>query len=140
MGIEVPGVPALQPYSASSVADLSGRLTDASGCDDDSGIFNTGSAVVQALIEAIPILAGLECDLGFLDLGACAGRSPLTTKSVFPSYFCETRSRRSGFSFMDYAWQYNNPPNPADAAMGPQAYDHHLYYRFAQVFLGITAV
>jgi hypothetical protein len=84
LGIEVPEVPALPPYSASSVADLSGRLTDACG-GDDSGIFSTGSAVVQALIEAIPILVELEVELGFLNLGACVGRSPLTTKLVFPS-------------------------------------------------------
>jgi hypothetical protein len=37
------------------------------------------------------------------------------------------------FSFMDILWQYNNPPNPSDAAIGPQAYDHHLYYRLVQV-------
>jgi hypothetical protein len=34
---------------------------------------------------------------------------------------------------MDILWQYNNPPNPSDAAIGPQAYDHHLYYRLVQV-------
>ena len=39
----------------------------------------------------------------------------------------------SGFSFMDILWQYNNPPNPADAANGPHAYDHHLYYRLVHV-------
>ena len=32
------------------------------------------------------------------------------------------------YSFMDVSWQYNNPSNPADAAIGPQAYDNHLYY------------
>ena len=84
LGIEVPGVSALPSYSASRVADLSGRLTDACS-GDGSGIFNTGSAVVDALIEAIPILAELEVELGFLDLDACVRRSPLTTKSVFPS-------------------------------------------------------
>lgn len=31
---------------------------------------------------------------------------------------------------MDMTWQYNNPPNPADAKDGPQAYDDHLYYSF----------
>lgn len=31
-------------------------------------------------------------------------------------------------SFMDINWQYNNPANPADAAIGPQIYDNHLYY------------
>jgi hypothetical protein len=34
---------------------------------------------------------------------------------------------------MDILWQYNNPSNPSDAAIGPQAYDHHLYYRLVQV-------
>ena len=43
------------------------------------------------------------------------------------------------YSFQDVLWQQNNPPNPADAAIGPQIYDHHLYYRFAHVYLRITA-
>ncbi|KAG8689137.1 hypothetical protein FRC11_004014 [Ceratobasidium sp. 423] len=30
-------------------------------------------------------------------------------------------------------WQYNNPPNPADAAIGPQLYDAHLYFSFGGV-------
>ena len=34
------------------------------------------------------------------------------------------------YSFMDMNWQYNNPANPADAAMGPQVYDNHLYYSY----------
>jgi hypothetical protein len=82
LGISVPGVPALQSYNASSISDLSGRLTDV--CDGDgSGLFNTGSAVVQALAAAIPILVQLELELGSLDLAACEGSSPLTTKWVF---------------------------------------------------------
>jgi len=36
-------------------------------------------------------------------------------------------------NFMDINWQYNNPANPADAAMGPQIYDNHLYYSFGGV-------
>jgi len=39
---------------------------------------------------------------------------------------------------MDILWQYNNPPNPSDAAIGPQAYDHHLYYRLVQVPLCVA--
>ncbi|EGN97012.1 glycoside hydrolase family 5 protein [Serpula lacrymans var. lacrymans S7.3] len=31
-------------------------------------------------------------------------------------------------NFMDVNWQYDNPPNPAYAAIGPQGYDNHLYY------------
>ena len=36
-------------------------------------------------------------------------------------------------SFMNKGWQYNNPPNPADAAIGPQLYDAHLYFSFGGV-------
>ncbi|KAJ1302965.1 hypothetical protein OPQ81_003257 [Rhizoctonia solani] len=36
-------------------------------------------------------------------------------------------------SFMNKDWQYNNPPNPADAANGPQLYDAHLYFSFGGV-------
>lgn len=34
---------------------------------------------------------------------------------------------------MDVNWQYNNPPNPAKAAIGPAAYDNHLYYAYGGV-------
>jgi hypothetical protein len=109
LGIVVPGVPALQYQNASSVGDLSSQL--AAACD---GI-NAGSAVVQALTEAIRILVDIETELGSMDLGACKGNTPLTT------------------NFMDILWQYNDPANPADAAIGPQSYDHHLYYSFGGV-------
>ncbi|KEP51496.1 glycoside hydrolase family 5 protein [Rhizoctonia solani 123E] len=36
-------------------------------------------------------------------------------------------------SFQNKDWQYNNPPNPADAAIGPQLYDAHLYFSFGGV-------
>ncbi|KAJ7780285.1 glycoside hydrolase family 5 protein [Mycena maculata] len=36
-------------------------------------------------------------------------------------------------NFMDVNWQNTNPPNPADAAIGPQGYDNHLYYSFGGV-------
>ncbi|KAI9440858.1 glycoside hydrolase family 5 protein [Lactarius indigo] len=74
---------------------------------------NPSTAVGLAVTEAIAILVDMEREFGSLDFGACKGRAPLTT------------------NFMDILWQYNNPANPADAAMGPQSYDHHLYYRFA---------
>ncbi|KAG2362916.1 glycoside hydrolase family 5 protein [Suillus spraguei] len=35
--------------------------------------------------------------------------------------------------FMDVTWQHDKPSNPADAAIGPQAYDDHLYYSFGGV-------
>ncbi|KAF8166673.1 hypothetical protein K438DRAFT_1984208 [Mycena galopus ATCC 62051] len=40
-------------------------------------------------------------------------------------------------SFMDINWQYNNPPNPANAVLGPQGYDNHLYYVFG--YSSVTA-
>ncbi|PFH50219.1 glycoside hydrolase family 5 protein [Amanita thiersii Skay4041] len=36
-------------------------------------------------------------------------------------------------NFMDINWQHNNPSNPANAAIGPQIYDNHLYYSFGGV-------
>ncbi|CAE6351107.1 unnamed protein product [Rhizoctonia solani] len=36
-------------------------------------------------------------------------------------------------AFMNKDWQYNNPPNPAEAANGPQFYDAHLYFSFGGV-------
>ncbi|THH08906.1 hypothetical protein EW146_g8839 [Bondarzewia mesenterica] len=87
---------------------------------DKSGIFN--DEVMQAVENALPILLGIGQDLGLedvLDVAKAKGRGglwePLTT------------------NFMDVNWQYNDPPNPADAAIGPQAYDNHLYYNFGGV-------
>ncbi|KAH9034624.1 glycoside hydrolase family 5 protein [Lactarius pseudohatsudake] len=114
LGIEVPGIPALQYDNPSTAVGLGGLLTDACS-GDDSGLFETGSAVVKAVTEAITILIDMELEFGSLDFGACKGRAPLTT------------------NFMDILWQGNNPANPADAAIGPQSYDHHLYYSFGGV-------
>ncbi|KAH9169471.1 glycoside hydrolase family 5 protein [Lactarius sanguifluus] len=114
LGIEVPGIPALQYDNPSTAVGLGGMLADA--CNgDNSGLFKTGSAVVKAVTEAIGILVDMELEFPSLDFGACKGRAPLTT------------------NFMDILWQYNNPANPADAAIGPQSYDHHLYYSFGGV-------
>ncbi|KAI6160413.1 glycoside hydrolase family 5 protein [Pisolithus thermaeus] len=70
--------------------------------------------VVDALLDAIPILSGIGLQYGFTDTLTSepfnSGRSPLVT------------------NFMDISWQYDNPPNPANAAIGPQGYDNHLYY------------
>ena len=43
-------------------------------------------------------------------------------------------------SFMDINWQFNNPANPADAQIGPQAYDNHLYYSFGVSALSCLAL
>ncbi|KAI6117179.1 glycoside hydrolase family 5 protein [Pisolithus croceorrhizus] len=75
--------------------------------------------VVDALLDAIPILSGIGLQYGFTDTLTSepfnSGRSPLVT------------------NFMDISWQYDNPPNPANAAIGPQGYDNHLYYSFGGV-------
>ncbi len=39
---------------------------------------------------------------------------------------------------MDVNWQHNNPANPADAAIGPQGYDNHLYYSFGVRIVRVT--
>ena len=44
---------------------------------------------------------------------------------------------------MDVNWQHNNPPNPADAAIGPMGYDNHLYYNFgvsARLSIGLLTL
>lgn len=39
---------------------------------------------------------------------------------------------------MDINWQNNNPYNPAEAAIGPQIYDNHLYYSCVLFFASQT--
>ncbi|KAH7909702.1 glycoside hydrolase family 5 protein [Hygrophoropsis aurantiaca] len=75
--------------------------------------------VQDALAEAVPIL---------VDIGIQFSLEATLTSSPF---HCEREALTT--NFMDVNWQYNNPANPADAAMGPQAYDNHLYYSFGGV-------
>ncbi|KAJ3717752.1 glycoside hydrolase family 5 protein [Lentinula raphanica] len=57
------------------------------------------------------------------------GQAPLVTNAI-----SQIRAPAdAGNSFMDVNWQNDNPPNPAAAAWGPQAYDNHLYYVFGGV-------
>lgn len=127
LGIEDNGSPAnllasAPSLSANFVAALKGACS--------STIFN--KEVTEALSEAVSILLDIaeECDLkDMLTLSSfdCQGRTPLVTKYVLRPLHC-LRFLNFPCSFMDINWQYNNPSNPADAAMGPQAYDNHLYY------------
>ncbi|THU82400.1 glycoside hydrolase [Dendrothele bispora CBS 962.96] len=73
--------------------------------------------ICDVLLEALPILIDISFELPGLSLGSISGldRQPLMT------------------NFMDVTWQFNNPSNPADAAIGPQGYDDHLYYVFGGV-------
>lgn len=91
--------------------------------------------VIDALKASFPMLLYIAQELEWtIDFTGCQQRQPITTKFVFT--FSLSRLEKltgSDFSFMDTLWQYNNPPNPSDAAIGPQAYDHHLYYRLVLV-------
>ncbi|RDB18518.1 Glucan endo-1,6-beta-glucosidase B [Hypsizygus marmoreus] len=73
----------------------------------------------SVLRDAIPILLKLGVELSLKEifnfLPKKQDREPLIT------------------NFMDINWQHNNPANPADAAIGPQIYDNHLYYSFGGV-------
>ena len=39
---------------------------------------------------------------------------------------------------MDIGWQYNNPPNPANATIGAAGYDNHLYYSFGVSYVHVA--
>ncbi|KAI9509114.1 glycoside hydrolase family 5 protein [Russula earlei] len=101
-----------------NAANLPERLIEASATDA-LGLFSP--PVVEALTQSLPMLSYIAQELEWVvDFTACRDRPLITTKLVFPS-------------FMDILWQYNDPANPLDAAIGPQAYDHHLYYNFGGV-------
>ncbi|KAG5640502.1 hypothetical protein DXG03_008285 [Asterophora parasitica] len=74
--------------------------------------------VRSVILEAIPILTKLGIKLALKDLF---------------SFNLKTQAEPLVTNFMDINWQYNNPANPADAALGPQIYDNHLYYSFGGV-------
>ncbi|KAI0630906.1 glycoside hydrolase family 5 protein [Trametes polyzona] len=78
---------------------------------NSSDLFN--NEVKSAVLDSVPILAELAFELSFPQtLGHSNQRQPLVT------------------NFMDVTSQYNNPPNPANAKIGPQVYDDHVYYNF----------
>jgi glucan endo-1,6-beta-glucosidase len=82
LGIPMEGYLALQ--GTPSDADMRARLANACKTDS-SGLFDPESAVVKALIEAASILPDIMLELEWpIDFGACQGRTPLTTKFVFP--------------------------------------------------------
>ena len=99
--------------------------------------------VIEAVADAFLMLLDAAEDLDWqVDSCPCQELEPITTKLVFFSVFsvAVTDWDCRLFSFMDVLWQYNSPPNPADAANGPQAYDHHLYYRLVSIFSLITCI
>ncbi|KAG6872903.1 hypothetical protein C0995_005309 [Termitomyces sp. Mi166 len=69
--------------------------------------------VNKAVLDAIPIILKL-----------C---TQFSVKGIL--HFSGSHKKESLITnFMDINWQFNNPPNPADVAIGPQIYDNHLYY------------
>ncbi|KAF8493036.1 glycoside hydrolase family 5 protein [Russula emetica] len=111
IGIEVQGYPALE--DTPNAKNLDERLVRASAMDT---LELLTPPVIDALRASFPMLLYIAQELQWtIDLTAYQDRLPITT------------------NFMDILWQYDNPPNPSDAAIGPQAYDHHLYYSFGGV-------
>ncbi|KAG1771068.1 glycoside hydrolase family 5 protein [Suillus placidus] len=111
LGISVPS----SNLSVSVSASVSNNFTAALNETSSATIF---SAEVQAaLSEAVPII---------VRIGAAYGLQTIFEASPFK----QSRTPLVA-NFMDVNWQYNNPSNPADAAIGPQAYDDHLYYSSA---------
>ena len=92
----------------------------------------------SVLKDAVPILVEVGLQLGVSAIFNSphpsslvhVQRSPLITKYVLLTKSLFYPSSQWACSFMDINWQHNNPANPADAAIGPQGYDNHLYYSF----------
>ncbi|KAF9224170.1 glycoside hydrolase family 5 protein [Gyrodon lividus] len=112
LGIPVPHM-SLDVFASLSTSNFVSALSTASR----TSVFTP--EVRSALKDAIPILLQISVQYGL--------QAPLTSSS----YRCSHDPLVT--TFMDINWQYNNPANPAAAAIGPQAYDNHLYYSFGGV-------
>ncbi|CDO68818.1 Glycoside Hydrolase Family 5 protein [Trametes cinnabarina] len=115
LGIPVPGLSLDVKVSTSNFTSALSATVSA------SKLFN--KEVKSALAEAVPILVELGFELAL---------SAIFNFNMAASPLSKTRSPLVS-NFMDINWQYNDPPNPADAAIGPQGYDNHLYYNFGGV-------
>ncbi|CAL1714506.1 unnamed protein product [Somion occarium] len=115
LGIPVPGV---QLDMKVQTKNFTSALTSVASTST-SDIFN--AEVKSALLASVPILV----ELGF----------ELSIGSIFSFNLATANSQREPLvtNFMDINWQHNNPANPANAAIGPQGYDNHLYYSFGGV-------
>ncbi|KAJ3551313.1 hypothetical protein NM688_g4777 [Phlebia brevispora] len=119
MGIPVPGYQLVAPITTTNFTAAIESATNV----NSGGLFT--SEVVSALQAAIPILNGIGAsqsipnifnfDSSTAPLNSQPGKEMLVT------------------NFMDVNWQYDNPPNPANAAIGPAGFDNHLYYSFGGV-------
>ncbi|KAF8651858.1 hypothetical protein AX16_004632 [Volvariella volvacea WC 439] len=112
LGMPIPGQDR-SPIVGPSGLNITSALAQVTQLRD---IFN--DEVRSVLRDAQPIITKLIIELGLPNLIRAIldrDREPIVT------------------NFMDINWQWNNPPNPADAAIGPQNYDNHLYYSFGGV-------
>ncbi|KAI0692451.1 glycoside hydrolase family 5 protein [Cytidiella melzeri] len=117
LGIPIPGE--TLPFKLSTANFTFALNVAASSSGND--IFT--DEVKSVLKDAAPILAEVALELA------------IPTIFNFQLSSAPVHSQRTPLvtSFMDVNWQYDSPPNPADAAIGPQGYDNHLYYSFGGV-------
>lgn len=113
LGIPVPGLSLDTQINTSNFTEALGQVASL------STIFN--SNVREALAAAAPMLVDLAVQLSVPALLDTSLASGLPSRNTLVT------------TFMDINWQYDNPSNPADAAIGPQGYDNHLYYSFGGV-------
>ncbi|KZT20956.1 glycoside hydrolase family 5 protein [Neolentinus lepideus HHB14362 ss-1] len=120
LGIPVPGVSLPFSLDTSNTTAAFMKVAAANTTSLPS-IFNQN--VTAALAEAGPILSQVAAELAsppILDF----------TSTQAPVFSSKTPLWTN---FMDMNWQYDNPPNPANAAIGTQGYDNHLYYVYGGV-------
>lgn len=127
LGMPVPGTTTKLTHSP---ANITAAITQAASL----AVFSP--EVGSVLMDSMPIILKLAMQLGLngsLDMFPNLDRDPITTRYTF-GLLAEICAH-SYLSFMDINWQFNNPSNPHDAALGPQSYDNHLYYSYVPVAL-----
>ncbi|KAJ3512951.1 hypothetical protein NLJ89_g3223 [Agrocybe chaxingu] len=117
LGIPVPGIAIGISANLASAANVTAAVSQAASL---SSIFNP--EVRRALRDAIPMILYAANQLGMNTIFGLDGLRNLLRKR-----------QPLVANFMNAQWQYNNPSNPADGAIGPTAYDNHLYYSFGGV-------
>ncbi|TFY51969.1 hypothetical protein EVJ58_g10275 [Rhodofomes roseus] len=105
LGIPVEGISLGAQVTTSNFTEALGQVANAST--------TLNAEVREALAAAAPILVDLAAQLA---VPRAAGHEP---------------GRWGGQDVVDH--YYDSPPNPADAAIGPQGYDNHLYYSYGGV-------
>lgn len=113
--------------------DSSGNITAAFQRAAEVGDYS--DEIKSVLMDTAPVLFQMILKYGDPEMIHRFSRPenmPLTTKCVhlLPTRPMPRTDCKCPRSFMEMYWQHNNPPNPADAKDGPQAYDNHLYYSF----------